>query len=247
MGRELKRVPLDFKWPINQLWKGFVNPYHSMECSACKGSGLNPATKKLSDDWYTHLRTDGQKGWSKNLSEIEVEALAKSGRLRDILGRNISFDKDLQRWGEYKDGERVEVDAPEMPTPEVVNEHFSKGFGHDGINQWVCVKARAKHEGIFGNCEYCDDGVIWESDAVKQQHDDWQNYEPPTGEGYQLWSTTTEGHPMSPVFATLKALCKHLADNKVSVFGSKTWTEEEWMQSLDSGHVYYKEGNAIFI
>lgn len=25
MGRTLKRVALDFDWPLNQVWKGFVN------------------------------------------------------------------------------------------------------------------------------------------------------------------------------------------------------------------------------
>ena len=27
MGREIKRVPLDFDWPLDKPWKGFVNPY----------------------------------------------------------------------------------------------------------------------------------------------------------------------------------------------------------------------------
>lgn len=31
MGREMKRVPLDFDYPINQIWKGYWNPYDSME------------------------------------------------------------------------------------------------------------------------------------------------------------------------------------------------------------------------
>jgi hypothetical protein len=42
MGRILKRVLLDFKWSINQIWKGYINPYHSQECKACDGGGYNP-------------------------------------------------------------------------------------------------------------------------------------------------------------------------------------------------------------
>lgn len=53
MGRELKRVPLDFNWPIDQLWKGFINPYRYQVCKSCGETGLNPATKKLNDDWYS--------------------------------------------------------------------------------------------------------------------------------------------------------------------------------------------------
>ena len=32
MGRELKRVPLDFDWPQNKVWHGYLNPYHSTKC-----------------------------------------------------------------------------------------------------------------------------------------------------------------------------------------------------------------------
>jgi hypothetical protein len=35
MGREVKRVALDFKWPLKKTWDGFLNP-HYRECSACK-------------------------------------------------------------------------------------------------------------------------------------------------------------------------------------------------------------------
>lgn len=31
MGRELKRVALDFDWPLNKVWKGFVNFYDETE------------------------------------------------------------------------------------------------------------------------------------------------------------------------------------------------------------------------
>ena len=33
--------------------------------------------------------------------------------------------------------------------------------GHDAINRWICVKARAKHLGIYGHCEHCEEGVVY--------------------------------------------------------------------------------------
>ena len=38
MGRELRRVPLDFDWPMNQRWSGFVNPHYA-KCQRCDGRG----------------------------------------------------------------------------------------------------------------------------------------------------------------------------------------------------------------
>lgn len=34
MGREIKRVPLDFDWPIDEVWKGYLNP-HFEKCPCC--------------------------------------------------------------------------------------------------------------------------------------------------------------------------------------------------------------------
>lgn len=53
MGRELRRVALDFEWPINKVWEGFLNPLHTADkCAACDGSGYSPEAKHLADQWY---------------------------------------------------------------------------------------------------------------------------------------------------------------------------------------------------
>lgn len=59
MSKELKRVPLDFAWPLNKVWKGFLNPYQSdaycMECPYCTGTGASPAINRLKDRWYGYI------------------------------------------------------------------------------------------------------------------------------------------------------------------------------------------------
>lgn len=246
MGRELKRVPLDFKWSNKQVWKGYINPYRSLECKSCEGSGLNPATKKISDDWYSHLRNDGKKGWSNELTEVEVEALVRSGRLGDLMENNCYFDDEQNKWMKWVNREKIECEQPKFPTPEQVNEWSKKGFGHDAINHWVCTKARAKSLGVYGHCEFCDGGEIWQSEEIKKLHNEWKQFEPPIGEGFQLWETTSEGSPSSPVFKTLDELCQWCAEN-ATTFASYTATKEEWMKMLDDGMVTAQEGNAVFI
>lgn len=84
MGRKLMRVPLDFSWRLKRVWKGYVNPFPPTSCSLCDGSGLNKATEKLSNDWYSFSMTDGQEGWCYHLEQDEVDALVEEGRLWDF-------------------------------------------------------------------------------------------------------------------------------------------------------------------
>lgn len=69
---------------------------------------------------------------------------------------------------------------------------------------------------------------------------------PPEGEGYQLWETTSEGSPSSPVFKTLDELCEWCEEN-ATTFAHFKATKEEWKSMLGSDFVHHKQGNAIFI
>lgn len=151
MGRELKRVPLDFNYPINKLWEGYC-----------------PSLKKLQN----------------------IEGIVK--QVPEIL--------------EYKGN--------------------------------ICQECKKKFNSCSEDARYC----VWYNPELKNL---WY-YDVPKGEGYQLWNTTTEGHPMSPVFKTLEELCEWCAKN-ATTFASHTATKEEWMEMLNDDFVYHKEGNMIFI
>jgi len=56
-------------------------------------------------------------------------------------------------------------------------------------------------------------------------------FDPPEGEGYQLWETTSEGSPSSPVFKTLDELCEWCAEN-ATTFASNKATKEQWRKML---------------
>ncbi len=269
MGRLPKRVPIDFNWPIGQPWKGAINPFPGQDCKACDQSGYNKATKELHDSWYSlgkheWIYPDGKDGrrwnnaaWDNHITDLEVEALVKAGRISDLMDKWYAFDEGIQKWTYLKEipgkprqeWEWTECDKPVMPTANVVNEwNRGPGFGHDSINAHICVKARAKHLGVYGKCEICEgEGTVWQTKDIKKLHDEWEPFEPPIGDGFQLWQNTSEDSPMSPVFETLELLCEYLADNKASVFGKETTTKAEWIKMLDSGHVYHQSGNAIFI
>jgi hypothetical protein len=80
----------------------------------------------------------------------------------------------------------------------------------------------------------------WEQFHAEEEHD------PPTGDGYQLWETTSEGSPISPVFATLDELCAY-AEKHCSTFGSFKTSAAEWKRMLQEDFVCHQEGNFIFM
>ncbi|MBZ9659837.1 hypothetical protein LB523_12345 [Mesorhizobium sp. ESP-6-4] len=265
MGRELRRVPLDFSWPINTVWQGFINPLHvATKCSACDGSGYSPAAKRLHDRWYGYVpfrpedrdskpfcHTDWHvwsfaarnvsrspeyyggdaravdaearrltalwnRSWSHHLNVDDVAALVDAGRLCDFTHT-------------FTSGIGWQLKEPAYhPTPEEVNVWSCGGMGHDSINAWVCIKAECDRLGEPRECAQCGgDGEIWPSAEAKQAYEDWQQTEPPTGDGYQIWETVSEGGPISPPFSTPEDLARHMATTKWGA--DKGTSYETWL------------------
>jgi hypothetical protein len=241
MGRNLKRVPLDFKWPMKQIWKGYINPYHGEPCLTCDGSGGSPEAMKFHDEWYAfddqvwveyvdkygRQRRYNDKAHEYHLSQIEVDALIENNRLRDLT----------------KNGH--------IPSVEEVNEWAKKdGMGHDAINFWICTAVVLKEKGVDQNCPICHGkGVIYPSDEIEQKESEWydkERFHPPVGKGYQLWEDTSEGSPISPVFSNTNDLAEYCSKN-CNVFGRETWTKEQWIASFQDDIIAYETEYGIFI
>ncbi len=270
MGRELRRVPLDFDWPINKIWDGFENPLHiATKCGVCDGSGSSGPARRLKDTWYGNapfrpedrgstpfLTTDevivaratsnvtrspeyygrGEQAierearrlcglfngqWSHHLNDDDVYALIVEGRLFDFTH---CWSPKKHRWQP-----RVPF---VLPTAREVNAWSLCGFGHDLINQWICVRAECKRVGVPHECLVCKgEGEHWPSAAAKQAYEDWQPTPPPTGEGFQMWQTVSEGSPISPVFATARELADYLVANPYGI--DKGTTAEQWLKFIE--------------
>lgn len=145
-----------------------TQPQH--QCPTCDGTGLNPATKQLSDDWYDSAKTGRR--WEHKIADVEVLALAQANRL-DLLRPSYRYDSNTQVWYRSIDGEMVIVDAPKMPTASEVNRSLTTGIGHDVVTRYICVKARAKHLGVYGDCPECDDGIVYEPVPAKTSLQLW--------------------------------------------------------------------------
>lgn len=191
MGRKVRRVPLDFDWPQGQVWSGFVNTLEQgRKCPFCQGSGYNAATEAIANGWF------GPSGWRDNLTQDEVDALVSAERLWDHT-RKFELGKG---W--------VPRDPPVHPTAAEINAWSRSAlFGHDAINRSICVEVRARRLGVWGKCEHCGgSGEVWLTPAIKAAAETWEPTDPPVGAGWQMWETTTEGSPISPVFTTIEEL-----------------------------------------
>lgn len=262
MGRELKRVPLDFDCPIGSDWQGYVNPhYTAQKCTACGGSGYSPRAKYLHDLWYGYVPFDPasngsepfsstdeivqakakrnyqdsvrraalearrladlfNESWSHHLSQDDVDALVEAGRLCDFT----------HTW-KSGDGWKLK-DPPYHPTAKEVNEWSIRGFGHDSINCHVCIEARCKREGADTACTICHGhGDIWPSEEDKRRYETWEQIEPPTGDGYQIWQTVSNGGPCSPVFAAPEELARWMVANDDSV--TRDTTYDQWLKFIN--------------
>lgn len=176
MGRKLRRVPLDFNWPSGKVWKGYINPYKAMICPFCDTTGYNPETKKIAEDFYA-LRGSRER-WCDNITQDEVEALIQYDRLRD-------FTHTCRPGEGWKP-----IEPPPVVTAEQVNAwERGRGMGHDGINRGILIEARATRLGVYGLCPECNgDGYVFSTPEIKKQHEEWESYDPPSGEG--LWETS---------------------------------------------------------
>lgn len=70
LSRELKRVPLDFDFPVDDTWTGYLLPsdLHERGCNDCDGTGYSPEARRLKDRWYGQIPFDPSETGSERLT-----------------------------------------------------------------------------------------------------------------------------------------------------------------------------------
>jgi len=225
MSREVKRVPLDFKYKLNEVYEGYINPTKSQSCPKCNGNGTSKEYAIYSSLWYGNnsglyvpnpYRENARynpTALQYNLNEDDIKALMNRDRLS-------GFKKGY------------------IPTPKEVNQHYIKEpFGHDSLNQWIVIDARLKKLNLPSECSKCKGtGYYWGSKEKEDRYNNWVSFEPPIGEGYQIWETISEGSPVSPIFDIPKDLAEWMVNNDKTI--TKDTTLEQWVKFIE------KEGYA---
>lgn len=259
MGRQIKRVPLDFSWPLHKPWSGYVYPEFEgrHDCLSCESSGYSPEALQFKREWYGSLYPEVDfDPASTGSTPFEPTHPAIQSIAQRNVGRSSSrlFKLECKRlsylfnssWSHHLSQEDVDAlvaekrlvhtGLPEPLTASDVNAWSLSGLGHDSINSWVCIKARCACLGVSDKCSLCKgSGELWDSEEQRLEAESWEQTDPPTGEGWQLWETVSEGSPISPVFASPEELAEYLSENDDTSLSIDQWlgwiTKSGWAPS----------------
>ena len=218
MGREIKRVPLDFDWPLDKTWQGYLMPdaLSAPACEACDGHGTTPAR-----DW---------------VSQIAALALLLNTDLGDQ-----SRGRPMHPYF-HDTGSR----ARRRPTPDIAE--FAIGLAgrgevgrfHDAIDNWHATDKLIEAAGLdpktWGMCSVCNGaGTVEAYEGQNAEAEAWEGTEPPEGPGYQLWETVSEGSPITPVFAEAEGLARYMTRHGWGAGNPMASSFEVAMRFIDAG------------
>lgn len=216
MGREVKRVPLDFDHPLHEVWTGYTMPdeLDLPTCPDCAGRGDTMAARWLNAVLYLVLMLDD------DLAEQQ-----RGRPLHPYLATLLNSP-----------GGRPSADIKEVAVG-LAGREGSGLFGHDGIDHWRAYAAVVKASGApetWGQCATCSGRGEIGTDEQRAAHEAWERSEPPEGEGFQLWETVSEGSPISPVFETAEGLAWWMTENRCTVSGPMP-SYEAALRFVDAG------------
>lgn len=160
--------------------------------------------------------------WQYHLNSDDVDALIAHDRLREFTHDFIPHVGWRPR------------DPMPRPSVEEVNADAITRFGGD-TREGVLIRVRCEREGVSDVCATCGGKgyrEAWEGHLA--EYEAWEPTPPPTGDGWQLWETVTEGSPVGPVFGNADALAGWLttpAGGAAVGFGSysepMTWEQAQ--------------------
>jgi hypothetical protein len=183
MGRELRRVAIDFEWPINKVWGGFLNPLHTADkCTACDGTGYSSEAKHLADQWYGKVPFRPEDRGS-------VPFKPEDEAVRAFAQRNVTRSPEY-----YGTSPRaVQIEAERLAA------HWNRGWSHHLNEHDVAA--------LINSDRLMDFTHTW---TPKTR---WQPKVPactPTPHEVNIWSISGMGHDSINQWVCVKAECARL-------------------------------------
>lgn len=223
MSREVRRVPVDFDWPIDKVWDGYLLPnrFHEDRCPNCT-RGMTAAA-----DWLYVLCTriemlaedigDQQRGRPMHPYLAADQAPATTGFIYHPGSEHPEYPKILRPSADIL--EVVAGLSGETP------EHLTSPLRGSGTGTFrKVIEAAGLDPQAWGICPTCEGHASLERyEGQRAESEAWEPAGPPTGDGWQLWETVSDGSPISPVFTTPDDLAAWMADPQ----RGQDWVPEE--------------------
>jgi len=261
MGRELRRVPLDFDWPLRERWVGFVNPHRKLcpkaDTNDCHG-GYTSAYKWMDaichfialigdeaampaelrnrpNRFYPHPYL---KEWNQSpttsIPRGVIEALPKEQTLRDYAYWRYLRDNPPQLL-ELNEELAVLIERLAEPQDPDLKKSFAarkRGDTFDRLHGYHILDRLLEVTGLPKEWGICP---VCQGNGldpeIQAAHDAWTRSDPPDGPGYQLWETVSEGSPISPVFADEESFVQYLIAEGYSEKAARNFTRIGWVMS----------------
>lgn len=181
MGREVRRVPLTFDWPLNKVWEGFLSPdrFDETPCPDCE-NGYSPHARNLYDLWYGKIpfdpATTGSEPWRHD-----------SAPVRAFAGRN------LQNAPEYYGTGEAALQREAQRLADLFNRSWSHHIAQDDVDALITG------------------GRLHDFTHVVVPGKGWQPKDPPvtpTAADVNAWSITSFGHDAINASVVIRARCE---------------------------------------
>lgn len=255
MGREIKRVALDFNWPMSKTWEGYINP-HWRPCperdrtcfggSTAAGQWLDALCRMfgtVADSGLggPELRERGILWPHPYLIDFPT---APTHEIPDEIAK--SGIAEMQRWmGRIRKDDFVLAPTREFAEfyAGLTGEKGDSPFGFIGsTGAWRLGTKLRELAGVsesWGTCPTCKGEGM--DPAVADAYEAWEKTEPPAGEGWQVWETVSEGSPVTPVLPTAEALVDYLCTV------GDDWTRKSIAKGDGHRHLPTREQAAAFV
>ncbi len=212
MGREIHRVPLDFAWPLEKVWQGYLNPHyegHQEDCPDCAGSGASPLAKQLGDRWYGY-------GDFKPEDRGSVPFTPEDACVRRFAERNVSHSPDFYGTGEAA----IQREARRLCR------HFNSQWSHHLNDDDVAALLEA--------------GRLMDFTHTFTRGEGWKKREDapiPTAREVNEWSIGGFGHDSINQWTVVKAECARQGVSSLCPTcdgEGHTWSSEEAKQRAEA-------------
>ena len=182
MGREIKRVPLDFDAPIGEVWSGYLMPEELSlpDCPDCGGRGYSARARELFDLWYGYVPFRPEDNGSTPLTP-------DTPAVRAFAERNVAHSPEF-----YGRGQEV-IQREARRLADLWNDQWSHHVNaHD-------VAALVKADRLHDMTHTWTQGVGWRPKDPPVM---------PTPEQVNEWAIRTFGHDAINASVVVRARCE---------------------------------------